>query len=157
MEQMPPPTMPPPTMAPPVSIKTERVLAGREIRLMAAIVDSACGIIIYVAAILFESPVILFLGLAGLATIQMYLLSTQGQTVGKKILNIRIVKFDTGENGGFAINVGMRGIVNGIIGIIPIYFLGLFPFYSLLDALFIFRNDRRCIHDLLAGTKVIEV
>ena len=29
-------------------------------------------------------------------------------------------------------------------------------FASLVDALCIFREDRRCIHDLIAGTRVIE-
>jgi len=149
MTQMPPPTMPPPTMAPPMSIKTEAPLAGRGTRLLAAIVDSACAIVIYLASIMFNSPAILFLGLAGYAVYQIYLLSTLGQTIGKKTMNIRIVKFDTGENGGFATNVGMRGIVNGILGFIP--------FYSLVDVLFIFRDDHRCIHDLIAGTKVVEV
>jgi uncharacterized RDD family membrane protein YckC len=55
---------------------------------------------------------------------------------------------DTDKNGGFGPNVLMRVILNGILGFIP--------FYSLVDVLFIFRDDRRCIHDLIAGTKVVE-
>ncbi|MEA2700447.1 MAG: hypothetical protein QOI66_4718, partial [Myxococcales bacterium] len=47
----------------------------------------------------------------------------------------------------------LRGVVNGIISAIP-YLGGL---YALVDALFIFRDDRRCIHDLIAGTRVIAV
>ncbi|WP_315983015.1 hypothetical protein [Aliamphritea spongicola] len=27
----------------------------------------------------------------------------------------------------------------------------------MIDNLFIFRKDKRCVHDLIAGTKVIEV
>ncbi|MFH1700823.1 MAG: RDD family protein [Candidatus Zixiibacteriota bacterium] len=149
MAQMLPPTMPPPTMAPPISFKTEAPLAGRGTRLMAAIIDSACAIVIYLLSILFDSPAILFLGLAGLAIYQIYLLTTLGQTVGKMTMNIRIVKFDTGKNGGFVTNVLIRGIVNGILGFIP--------FYSLIDVAIIFREHHRCIHDFLAGTKVIEV
>jgi uncharacterized RDD family membrane protein YckC len=30
-------------------------------------------------------------------------------------------------------------------------------FLPLVDVLFIFRHDRRCIHDLLAGTNVVKV
>jgi uncharacterized RDD family membrane protein YckC len=28
-------------------------------------------------------------------------------------------------------------------------------FVGILDALFIFRSDRRCIHDLIAATRVV--
>ncbi|HIM18116.1 MAG TPA: RDD family protein, partial [Dehalococcoidia bacterium] len=30
------------------------------------------------------------------------------------------------------------------------------PVYSVVDALFIVRSDRRCIHDLIAGTVVVK-
>ena len=80
---------------------------------------------------------------------QMVLLIKDGQTLGKKALRIRIVKMDTGENGGFVPNVLLRLIVNGLLGIIPLY--------SLVDILFIFRGDRPCIHDMIAGTQVVEV
>ena len=80
---------------------------------------------------------------------QMVLLIKDGQTLGKKALRIRIVKMDTGENGGFVPNVLLRLIVNGLLGIIPLY--------SLVGILFIFRGDRPCIHDMIAGTQVVEV
>ena len=80
---------------------------------------------------------------------QMVLLIKDGQTLGEKALTIRIVKMDTGENGGFVANVLLRFIVNGLLWIIPLY--------GLVDILFIFRGDRRCIHDMIAGTQVVEV
>ena len=58
--------------------------------------------------------------------------------MGKRALGSRIVKMNTVENGGFVRNVLLRLIANGMIGIIP--------FYGLVDILFIFRSDRRCIH-----------
>jgi uncharacterized RDD family membrane protein YckC len=44
-------------------------------------------------------------------------------------------------------NVLLRGVVNGLLSIIPLY--------GLVDALFIFREDKRCLHDLIAGTIVV--
>ena len=40
------------------------------------------------------------------------LLSRDGQTLGKKALGIRIVKRDTGHNGGFVTNVLLRAVLN---------------------------------------------
>ena len=79
----------------------------------------------------------------------MVLLIKDGQTLGKKALRIRIVKIDTGENGGFVPNVLLRLIVDGLLGIIPLY--------GLADILFIVRDDRRCIHGMIEGTQVVEV
>jgi len=35
--------------------------------------------------------------------------------------------------------------------------LAILPGFMLLDPLFILRRDRRCLHDLIAGTKVVVV
>ncbi len=94
----------------------------------------------------------LCLGALVLLAVQLYLLVTRGQTLGKKLLGIRIVTFDTEENPGFVKVFLVRAFINGLIGAVPI--LG--GIYSLVDALFIFRSDHRCIHDLLAGTKVVK-
>lgn len=95
------------------------------------------------------------MGLMGLwiiavAVYQIYLLSTKGQTFGKRWMKIRIVKLD-GSAPGFVHAVLLRLFVNGLIGAVP--YLG--AIYSLVDILFVFREDRRCIHDLIASTRVV--
>lgn len=88
----------------------------------------------------------------GLMIYNLVLLTKQGQTIGKKLLGIRIVSHPDGQRAGFVKAVLLRGFVNGIIGAIPL--LGLL--YSLTDICFIFREDRRCIHDLIASTQVVK-
>jgi uncharacterized RDD family membrane protein YckC len=88
------------------------------------------------------------IGVAAIAIpIQLALLTSDGQTLGKKALKVRIVREDTDENGGFMTNVLMRGIVNGVISITGVY--------AVVDVLFILMQNRRCLHDYLAGTKVV--
>jgi uncharacterized RDD family membrane protein YckC len=82
---------------------------------------------------------------------QMYSLTKRGQTLGKRWMKIRIVKVD-GSAPGFVHAVLLRAILGGVIGAIP-YLGGL---YGLVDALFIFRDDRRCVHDHIAGTRVVK-
>ena len=82
--------------------------------------------------------------------IQGYYLSTQGQTLGKKLMKIKVVRYDNKRNGGFITNVLIRFFLGVLL-------LGMIPFYPLVDSLFIFREDKRCIHDLIAGTCVIDV
>lgn len=146
------------------------VLAGRWERLGAVLIDSILGCLVaapgfgmMMAAGFFshpDSPNVVLLGagvgllcLAALAFLifQIYLLVTRGQTLGKKWLGIKIVTFETEENPGFVKTILLRVVVNGLIGAVPV--IG--GIYSLVDALFIFRDDRRCIHDFIAGTKVV--
>jgi uncharacterized RDD family membrane protein YckC len=81
-----------------------------------------------------------------------FLEGTRGQTIGKRIIGIRIVTFPDGRNPGGVKAILLRAIVNGLIAAIPL--VG--NVYSLVDICFIFRDDRRCIHDLIAGTQVIK-
>lgn len=149
------------------------VLADPGMRLVAALLDSVIGLVILgpgfgllAAAGVFNeeagnepnTPFLLAgicalgLGMIALLILQIYLLVTRGQTIGKKIVGVKIVSFETGQNPGFVKTVLLRGFVNGVIGCVPV--VG--GIYSLVDVLFIFREDRRCIHDLLAGTKVVK-
>ena len=90
------------------------------------------------------------LWIVAIGIVQIYLLSTRGQSIGKRWMKIRIVKLD-GSNPGFVGAVLLRVFVNGLISAIP--YLG--SVYALVDLLFIFRQDQRCVHDLIAGTRVI--
>lgn len=82
--------------------------------------------------------------------INLRLLGRQGQSLGKKWAKVRVVRMD-GSPASLGRQVGLRYIVNGIPGAIPM--VG--GIYSLIDILFIFRDDRRCIHDMIADTKVV--
>jgi uncharacterized RDD family membrane protein YckC len=92
------------------------------------------------------------LGLLALVIFQIYRVSTTGQTLGKKWVGVRIVKLD-GSPVTFTTVFLLRGFVPGLIGAVP--YVG--AVFSLVNILFIFREDRRCIHDLIAGTRVVEV
>jgi uncharacterized RDD family membrane protein YckC len=99
----------------------------------------------------FAMPVALgMLAMLGLAIYQWYLIATTGQTLGKKWLGIKIVKMDGGDV-DFVSGVVLRSWVIGFIGMVP-YIGGC---VGLLDALWIFGEEHRCLHDHIAGTKVV--
>jgi uncharacterized RDD family membrane protein YckC len=102
------------------------------------------------------SSLILFACGLPLQALQWYLVATTGQTLGKRWLKIKIVKLD-GSNVDVMSGVVLRyGIENGVAllcNMVGLTFVsGLIGF---IDPLFIFRGDRRTLHDLIAGTKVI--
>ena len=129
------------------------VEAGQGARLAAFCIDALLGVAAATAGLLWGGAATLSMTLvnwallAVLAIVQTILLSRSGQTLGKRAVRIQIVRVDTGRNGGFVTNVLMRTVLN--------WALSLIPFYSLVYVLFIFRPDRRCIHDLLANTRVV--
>ena len=95
------------------------------------------------------------LGLASftLLLVQIYLVSTRGQTIAKRILGLRIVRHADGSNPGFIHGWLLRALVPGIIGILPM--VG--NIFTIVNYCFIFRDDRRCLHDLIADTRVVKV
>jgi uncharacterized RDD family membrane protein YckC len=87
-------------------------------------------------------PLVLgYLGLLGLWVYQIVRLVQTGQTLGKKWMGIKVVRLN-----GQLPSLGeqfVRGLVLSLLGLISI--------------LFIFRNDRRCLHDLAGETRVVAV
>jgi uncharacterized RDD family membrane protein YckC len=126
-------------------------LASRWTRLGAALLDGLIGAVVYgVTAAEFMPVPVKYLGvvaLLGLIGYQIWSTGTRGQTIAKRVLGIRVVVKDTGANGGWMVNVVKRGIVVGLLNFIPGFFL--------VDSLFIFREDRRTVHDMIAGTVVV--
>jgi uncharacterized RDD family membrane protein YckC len=144
-------------------------LAGRGTRLLAILVDAVLAGLAF-GAIALLTPINVFnprpgsSGLAGVLLVNVvlgfiiflvihgYLLATRGQTVGKALLKIRIVRSD-GSPASFGRIVGLRYLPTSIVA--PIPFVG--AVYSLVDSLLIFRQSRRCLHDNIADTIVVNV
>ncbi len=82
-----------------------------------------------------------------------YLLANRGQTVGKLVVKTRIVDVNTGELVPFWPLFLKRWLSIQLISFIP--FAGVW--IAFVGILLIFRSSRRCLHDEIAGTKVIAV
>lgn len=140
------------------------LLASRGARLAAVLLDSILAILVliplFVSIVVWApssepSPIglVMLIGsaLAFLAFViyQFRLLLRDGQTIGKRVMKIRIVDYQNGTVPSAGKIIGMRYFVNGILGNIPLY--------PIVDHLLIFGEERRCVHDFLAGTKVVQV
>jgi len=155
--------------SPPASvleISNADILASRWARLGGSIVDTVALMIISGPVMYFTGfwekvmsgnvPILdtIIYGLFGLGVylaLNGYLLSKQGQTIGKKVAGTRIVSVDTNE----IIPLWKTFLVRYLPLTVSsnIHLVG--QFVAILDSLFVFRKDKRCIHDLIARTKVI--
>lgn len=88
-----------------------------------------------------------------LVAVQLFLLTTRGQSVGKYVLGLRIVRIADNAPAGFRQAFLLRGAAPFVIEQIPVAGF----FFWMVDSAFIFRADQRCVHDLIAGTKVVRV
>jgi uncharacterized RDD family membrane protein YckC len=97
------------------------------------------------------------LGAFSLLIVQIVMLSMRGQTIGKRLLGIRIVRFGDGSNPGFVRAWLLRSLGVGLIGTFAALILPMLGnLFSIVNYCFIFRADRRCLHDLIADTKVVK-
>lgn len=80
-----------------------------------------------------------------------YLMVKSGQTVGKKILSIQVVDYDTKQLLPVSKIIGIRYILTTLITNVP----GIGTLFFLVDSCFIFGAEKRCIHDHMAGSTVI--
>lgn len=133
-------------------------LAGRGERLLATIIDRllyvACMIPWLVVAVMRSDGAGLAFVLGGFVAACLFiynlmLLGDYGQTLGKRWLRIRIVRSD-GSSADVGRIFGLRMFLPWLLGA----FLG--PFFVLPDLLCIFGDEKRCLHDMMADTVVVE-
>jgi uncharacterized RDD family membrane protein YckC len=139
-------------------------LAGAGQRLLARILDEIVfSFIMFIVTIFagvnamvavmdpikFLIPIII--GYFAFIGINIYFLSTNGQTIGKKLMGIRIVRHPDAGRASLPGIIILRMFLMSIIIMIPIigWLIGL------INIFFVFRTDRRMIHDMLAGTMVV--
>ena len=95
----------------------------------------------------------LLLGLSGVIVfvlINGQLLARDGQTIGKRLLNIKIVAQD-----GLRADIPTLAKRYGFYWLLPqVPFLG--PLLGLINYGFILGGSKRCLHDRFGGTKVVK-
>ena len=150
------------------------VLASRGARLGAFLLDLAIGYAIFLVPLMVSGALAgfsgallrndmsaitgVFLGVGGLimvllciawCVITIIFVSANGQTIGKKMIGIKVVRKD-GSKASLGRIFWLRNVVNLIIAM----FLP-FIYYYIIDPLFIFGERQQCLHDLIADTVVI--
>jgi uncharacterized RDD family membrane protein YckC len=73
-----------------------------------------------------------------------------GQSLGKRLMAIRVVRLDGAPPSMLTIVFG-RNLSTMVMGSVA------FGLAALVDALMIFGDERRCLHDRIAGTRVVRV
>jgi uncharacterized RDD family membrane protein YckC len=95
-------------------------------------------------------PVAGLVGLAMFMVVNGWLLMDRGQTVGKAMLGVRIVRRDGSKASALRV-LGLRYGLSSALNMVPM--VG--GLYALVDCLLIFRQSRRCLHDEIADTIVV--
>lgn len=100
------------------------------------------------------SGMLIFLGavvMIGIFVVNCFMLHRSGQTIGKRALDIAVVRSD-GSPIALSRYIFLR--------VVPIVLLSMIPvvgrFVNLIDPLVIFGAERRCLHDYIADTIVVD-
>ena len=103
-------------------------------------------------AIYAVAPAVLLVAAHIIVTI--VLVHRNAQTIGKKLVGIKVARKD-GSRASLARIFWLRNVVNALVGMVLLVVPFLGGFYSIIDSLMIFGEQRRCIHDYIADTIVI--
>lgn len=90
------------------------------------------------------------LAFAIFAAINFKLLAKSGQTIGKRVMNLKIVKGDGELMDAQQLLIKRYGVF-WLLGAIP--YIG--PILALINVLLVFRQSRKAGHDEVAGTQVV--
>lgn len=142
--------------------------ASRGSRWLARLIDTALSLALYLPVFTYlymkqmltaeqmsNSLIVTGLFWAASAPMNLYqwvLISRTGQSLGKKWLGLRVVRM-SGQKVGFVEGVVLREWITGVISLIP----GVGALINLVGVLMIFGEERRCLHDRFAGTRVVQV
>jgi uncharacterized RDD family membrane protein YckC len=155
-----------------IDADTRYTLAPRIVRLFAALIDLALSLLVVVPVTVYfgvwdgvlENPeagsalpwtttlLLALLNWGVFFLLHGVLLYRHGQTIGKHCVDIAIVTLD-GDKPDFIPLVAKRYLPIALVTYVPV--VG--GLLSLIDILFIFRADKRCVHDLIAGTRVVKL
>lgn len=137
--------------APPANSRTHR-LATQGQRLGAVVLDFT---ILHMPLPLCAkiTPILVLVWVAGFLGVNLWMLKRQGQSLGKRLVGIRIVRERDACIPSLTETFWIRGVLMSALYAIP--WLGMLIFF--FDVMFISRKDRKCLHDHIAGTRVIRV
>lgn len=150
-----------------LSTQPEPELAGRGVRFGAHILDMVLwwlgalpGFVVMTAiqghasgsALEVVGPAIMAVGVTAVAVLNWVWITQSGQSIAKRMLKLQIRRID-GSPCGFVHGVVLRSWVMTIVNAI----CPLGGFLAIADGLFIFGEERRCLHDLVASTKVVNL
>ncbi|MEJ2131726.1 MAG: RDD family protein [Gammaproteobacteria bacterium] len=145
---------------------TGRALASRGARMLGAGVDALIGgviaFLVYVVSGYWDDVLandlsyaeMLGFSVLGFVTfflVHGYALAHRGQTLGKMVAGTQIVDYQTDELLPLRKLAAQRYLP--IVAVASIPFVG--NLLAVVNVLFIFRRDRRCVHDHIAGSKVV--
>jgi len=130
-------------------------LAGRGTRLLTMILDSIILVAMVYLPMMIGTAVsraipfdlLVVAGLVGWIWLTVMFVSRNGQSIGKKITGIKVVRSD-GSRASLGRIIVLRNVLNSLLGIIPLY--------GFVDALLIFGESHQCVHDKIADTIVIK-
>jgi len=130
-------------------------LAGRGTRLLTMILDSIILVAMVYLPLMIGTAVsraipfdlLVVAGLVGWIWLTVMFVSRNGQSIGKKITGIKVVRSD-GSRASLGRIIVLRNVLNSLLGIIPLY--------GFVDALLIFGESHQCVHDKIADTIVIK-
>jgi len=108
---------------------------------------------------------VLLLAIASYLLVNGYLLWYKGQTVGKALLGIAVIRVPSDAaarlDGTFeSVPAAFWKLICIRALFFPLLFVGIIPYFTilpLLDQVFIFGRQRRCLHDWISGTLVVRV
>ena len=91
------------------------------------------------------------LGLGTFIWLNVMFVARNGQSIGKKITGIKVVRSD-GSPASLGRIFWLRNVIGAVLGLIPMVGAA----FGLVDCLMIFGQSRQCLHDKFADTIVIK-